>query len=208
MDDTALSLLIEVATSLGDLVDRVVFIGGAVVPLLQVERPFPSVRRTDDVDAIVASAGYADFEAVRQALRKRGFREPISAPHLHRWITPRPAAIPFDLVPSGAHAGSSGNPWDALAIETAVRTEISPRLFVRHASAPAFLALKFAAFADRGSDEPRSSEDLEDILALIASRPGIVEEIAEAPPALRGFVASRRTSFCAISISSTCSAVT
>jgi hypothetical protein len=51
----------------------------------------------------------------------------------------------------------------------------------RHASAPGFLALKWAAFWDRGAEDPFSSHDLEDILALTVSRDIVVEECRKAP---------------------------
>lgn len=68
-----------------------------------------------------------------------------------------------------------------MALETAVEVEIEPGLKIRHASAPGFLALKWAAYRDRGADDPFSSHDLEDILALMVSRPTIVAELNEAP---------------------------
>lgn len=97
----------------------------------------------------------------------------------------------LDLVPAGTHPGASGNPWDEAVVANAVKTEIEPGLVIRHASAPGFLALKLAAFRDRGADDSFASHDLEDVLALLASRPAIIEETAAAPPAIRGFVAGR-----------------
>ena len=72
-----------------------------------------------------------------------------------------------------------------MALETAVEAEIEPGLMVRHASAPGFLALKWAAFYDRGALDPFSSHDLEDILALIVSRETIVSEVERAPEAIQ-----------------------
>jgi hypothetical protein len=53
------------------------------------------------------------------------------------------------------------------------------------------MALKWAAFNDRGSRDPFSSHDLEDILALLASRPTIVAEVNDAPESIRSFVSDR-----------------
>jgi predicted nucleotidyltransferase len=188
MAEGALSLVVAVARALGDLRGRVVFIGGAISPLLQEDPPFPGPRPTDDVDAIAITADYADFNRLQAQLRAKGFRESSDAPHAHRWIAPDERRTKFDLVPIGEHLGASGNPWDEAALASAVEAEIEPGLVIRHASAPGLLALKFAAFRDRGSDDPFASHDLEDILALIASRPEIVDEVASAPREIQSFI--------------------
>jgi len=182
----ALGPLVSVARALGPLREDVVFIGGAVAPLLQTAPPFPRVRPTKDVDGVVASMAYGDVDRVQKRLRALGFKEDVSGPHVHRWIAPD--GTPFDLAPAGVHFGGTGNAWDTAAIATAARWEAEPGLTIRHASAAAFLALKWAAYRDRGQADPLASHDLEDILALIASRPHVVNEVHEAPKELRGFV--------------------
>jgi hypothetical protein len=61
---------------------------------------------------------------------------------------------------------------------------------VRHASGPAFLALKWAAHLDRGAADPFASHDLEDFLALLAARPAVIREVADSPAEIAGFLAS------------------
>lgn len=190
LPDELRAVVAGVARALGSLLDRVVFIGGAIAPLLQEDRPFNAPRPTRDVDAVIASVSYAEFERVREELRRLGFREDMKARHMHRWIVPGSSA-PLDLVPVGKHAGAMSNPWDEAAIRTAWETEIEPGLTIRHADAPAFVALKLAAFRDRGVDDPHASTDLEDVLALVASRPRIIEEVATAPQDVRRFIAER-----------------
>lgn len=188
-----LDRLAAVATELGDLTDRVVFIGGAIAPLLQTDPPFPGARVTSDVDGVVASERYADLDDLGATLRVRGFRQELHAGHIHRWISP--SGIPFDLVPAGAHAGRSGNTWDAAALETAERTTLPDGQVIRHASAPAFLAQKWAAHHDRGRESPLESHDLEDLLALLASRPRIVDEVRVAPAEVRRYLAEEARGF-------------
>ena len=176
----SLAPIAEIARALGDLSDQVVFIGGAIAPLLQTNPPFPRVRATKDVDAVVASANYADYGALQTRLGELGFKVDMSDPkHAHRWRTPD--GTPFDLVPIGGHLGGTGSVWDKVAFQTAVEAEIEPGVRIRHASAPGFLALKWAAFWDRGAEDPFSSHDLEDILALMVSRDIVVEECGTAP---------------------------
>lgn len=137
------------------------------------------MRPTKDVDAVIASTHYTNYFSLEERLRALRFNPDISnTNHVHRWIAPDGTL--FDLVPAGAHLGGSGGEWDKMALETAVEAEIEPGLRIRHASASGFLALKWAAFFDRGASDPFSSQDLEDILALTVSRDTIVSEVHEA----------------------------
>jgi predicted nucleotidyltransferase len=189
----AFQRLALVAQALGGLRERVVFIGGAIAPLLHTDPPFRRARITSDVDAIIATVSYADAQRVQDELVRLGFRRNLAdARHAHRWMA---GGIPFDLVPAGEHLGATGGLPDRLAVETAVSTTLTPGLTIRHASGPGFLALKWAAYQDRGLKDPLYSDDLLDILALLASRPRILEEVAAAPSDLRAYVAERSNSF-------------
>lgn len=182
--------IVRIAEALSEeLRPRVVFIGGAIASLLQTDPPFEGPRPTKDVDAIVVTKSYPDSEAFSEGLRRRGFRQGEVGVHAHSWLAPGEERLKFDVVPAGNHFGASGNISDEVAIRTAVDLEIRPGLWIRHASAPGFIALKLGAFRDRGAQDPFGSHDLEDILALVASRPEIVAEVRESEASLRDFVA-------------------
>jgi predicted nucleotidyltransferase len=175
--------VVAIVRELHEVAEHVVFIGGAIAPLLHTSSLLPRPRPTKDVDGLLASHRYADAADVHASLRAHGFRHDTAhAAHVHRWISPD--GIPFDLVPAGAHLGGSGNPWDAEAVASAIHVTIDGVTF-RHASAPAFMAMKLAAYGDRGGGDLRGSHDLEDLLALVATRATIVQEIDGAAPALR-----------------------
>lgn len=193
----ALTHLCAIAEALGPLVDRVVFIGGAIAPLLQTHPVSPRVRPTTDVDGIALTVSYRDFHRLMEELRRRGFQqraiESEATAHAHRWTTPDGGH--FDLVPAGTHLGASGNPLDRIAIESAepvlIESPGGAPLVVRRASAPSFLGLKWAAYQDRGQGDLFGSHDIEDILAVLASRPAIVEECAAiSEPRLRVAIAA------------------
>src|SRR5262245_52529386 len=202
----SLDRIAQVADALGDLRERVIFIGGAIAPLLQTQPPFPRARPTKVVDGIAATTSYRDMEALDQALRARSFRTPPPPSgsdarydqttvrlHVHKWLAP--GGIEFDLVPSGSHTGGTGSSWDQFALEAPETVELRPGLSIKHASAPAFLAMKWAAYRDRGIAAPLESTDLEDILALTASRPGLPDEVATSPPAVRAYVREQTAEF-------------
>ena len=190
----ALDRVATVARALSDLRSEVVFIGGAIAPLLQIDPPFLEARITSDVDAVTATHKYLDSERLRERLQELGFRQnPAEAKHAHRWRDP--SGIPFDLVPTGKHLGAIDNRWDVLGIETAIEASLREGVSIRHVTAPVFLAQKWAAHHDRGAADPWGSHDLEDILALLVSRPSLVAEIAKAPPELRSYVAAQARDF-------------
>jgi hypothetical protein len=183
----AVARIVSVARALGELSGDVVFIGGAIAPLLQTNQVIPRVRPTDDVDAIVASTQYASYSALEERIRALGFTTEIAEQkHAHRWRAPD--GTPFDLVPAGKHLGGTGGEWDAMAIAEAVESEVGTDFKIRHASAMGFLGLKWAAFWDRGVQDPFRSEDLEDILALLVSRNELVREFKESPARLQDHI--------------------
>ena len=193
----ALTHLCAVAEALGPLVDRVVFIGGAIAPLLKTHPISPRVRPTKDVNGMAITTSYRDFHRLQDDLRRRGFQqraiEAEATTHAHRWTTPGGGV--FDLVPAGTHLGASGNPLDRIAIESAESVHIerpgAAPLVVRHASAPSFLGLKWAAYQDRGEGDLFGSHDIEDILAVLASRPAVEQECAAiSEPRLRVAIAA------------------
>jgi hypothetical protein len=189
----ALQAVSRIAIALGPLRPEIIFIGGAIASLLQTEQILPNIRPTKDVDGICASSSYVDYGRIQSKLRELGFRETMPTPrqarphHAHRWDSPD--GTWFDLVPSGAHLGGTGSSTDAFAIASALELELSPDIVIRHASAVGFLALKCAAYGDRGNADPFMSEDLEDIIALVASRATIVDELSMIPFEIRDMIA-------------------
>lgn len=183
-----------ISESLSDMLESIVFIGGAIAPILQTHPPFPVARPTKDVDAVIATINYSDLSEINRKLHELHFRHDTSqTSHVHRWIDSN--GIMFDLIPVGHHAGTSGNRWDSLAIETADSGRLSSGKIIRFASSAGFLGLKWSAYKDRGAQDPYGSHDIEDILALIASRPNIVEEIYSAPVELVSFIRDSTKAF-------------
>jgi hypothetical protein len=59
---------------------------------------------------------------------------------------------------------------------------------MRILSAPAFLATKWEAFADRGGGDLHGSHDIEDIVTVVAGRPEVVEEIRRSEDEVRRYL--------------------
>jgi len=187
MADPNVELLARVATALGDLRERVTFVGGCATALLITDPAAAPVRATQDVDAIVAVVSLADYHRIGGALRERGFAQTLEEGEPpYRWTY---AGLKLDLMPTDAEILGFSNRWYDALLRSAVMVEIGGRVAVRVADAPSFVATKLEAFLDRGGGDYLSSHDLEDVLSVVDGRPELAAELGKAPPELRSFVA-------------------
>jgi hypothetical protein len=75
MTDPSLLRVATVARRLGELRDGVVFVGGAVLPLLLTDPAAGAPRPTDDVDLAVELTTLLEYHRLGDRLRALGFRE-------------------------------------------------------------------------------------------------------------------------------------
>jgi hypothetical protein len=83
------------------------------------------------------------------------------------------------------------NRWYPLAVETAQQLVLPSGITIRLISAPAFMATKLVAFADRGNRDFLASHDLEDVINLIDGRPELIDEVAQSPIELRTWLTAQ-----------------
>jgi hypothetical protein len=96
-----------------------------------------------------------------------------------------------DLMPTESSILGFSNRWYPLAVETAQTLTLPSGITMRLISAPAFMATKLVAFADRGNGDFLASHDLEDIINLIDGRPELIDEVARSPTELRAYLAAQ-----------------
>jgi predicted nucleotidyltransferase len=180
----------RVAERLGELRDRVVFVGGAIVDLLITDPGAPPARATKDVDVIVEVASKHDYYELAKTLRSLGFREDFISEGgpMCRWVID---GITVDTMPMQGHVLGFSNRFYPLAVETAVPLEIAGGLEIRLISGPCFLATKLEAFADRGGDDFMASSDMEDVIAVPDGRPEVIDEIRDSPDQVKNRSLSR-----------------
>lgn len=187
MASANLEMVRHVAERLGDLRERVVFLGGATTTLLITDAASPDVRATLDVDVIVEIGGGPEYYRLGESLRKIGFTEDSSegAP-LCRWLID---GIRVDIMPTDEHILGFSNRWYLSALHHAIRTEIGGGVVIRLVTAPFFLATKLEAFFGRGQGDFMASHDLEDIIAVLDGREEITEEVRSGSEDVRDFLA-------------------
>jgi len=182
-DDPNLPHLRAVAQAVGDLRERLVFVGGAVAGLLVTDPLADTVRATRDVDAVIP-AGRAAYCKAEEDLAQRGFARDVNSDVICRWVH-RDSGVIFDLMPMDAEVLGFSNRWYRYAVDTADMVELAPEVRIRLATAVAFVATKLEAFADRGRGDLMTSHDLEDILNIVDGRGELAGELAAAPPELQ-----------------------
>jgi hypothetical protein len=152
-----------VARHLGDLRDRVVFVGGMIRSLLVTDPAAGGARPTDDVDLIVEVPNTAAYYALSQTLRNQDFREANEerAP-LCRWIV---EGVRVDVMPVDPAIFGFSNVWYFGAHQSAL-TIGAADFPIRVLDAPHFCATKLEAFFSRGEGDVYH-HDLEGFIALV-----------------------------------------
>jgi hypothetical protein len=176
-----------IAHRLGTLTDDLVFLGGAVVPLLVTDPAAPSPRVTNDVDAIVEVATRRDYWALERALRQRGFAQDEVDGVVCRWVID---GMKLDVMPTDEQILGFSNRWYVGAARTGIQHRIGTAA-IRVVTAPYFLATKLEAFGSRGGGDFWASADIQDIVAVTDGRSELVEDMQRAPSDVRAYVAER-----------------
>jgi len=184
-----LEILVSTVERLGKLADQMVFLGGCATGLLITDSAAPPIRATRDVDAIVQVVSRADYYHLSKKLRAKGFNEDMAegAP-ICRWTVDD---LVLDVMPTDTQILGFSNSWYAAAADHAELVPLPSGRLIRMVSGPYFLVTKLEAFDGRGDGDYLMSHDIEDIIAVLDGRPGIVEEVKQAEPALAKEIADR-----------------
>lgn len=192
--DPRFSPMLIVARRLGELRDKVLFLGGAVVPLLITDSGAASTRPTKDIDMVMEITTRADYYKLGDHLRTLGFSEDVSGGPLCRWLID---GLTVDIMPTEAKVLGYTNPWFRAAMCEAVNFSFTDGQILNVISAPYFCATKIEAFGDRGKGDYVMSHDMEDIMAVVDGRAELLAELSATEPTVRAHVASNVRAFLA-----------
>jgi len=190
------ALLAAMATYLGDLRERLVFVGGCATGVLLTDPGAGAVRVTQDVDTIVEVTSVAEYYSLSEQLTARGFRQELQqgAPP-YRWHINN---LMLDVMPTDERILGFSNRWYRPAMHASQNMEIADGLSIRMISPPYFVATKLEAFFGRGRGDYLASADLEDFLAMVDGRQELTAEIAAAAPDLRRYLSEKINGLLAI----------
>lgn len=184
----SIELLELAADALGELLDEVVFVGGATLTLWITDPGAPSLRPTKDVDVVVEVATRSAFHDFEARLRDRRFAEDQEDRVICRWH--HRSGLILDAMPSEPGILGFENRWQGAAIPHAIERELPSGARIRAVSPPYLLATKLEAFKGRGDHDFLGSRDFGDIIALVDGREELVNEVAHAPDDVRTYSAA------------------
>jgi hypothetical protein len=178
----------RVAEALGSLGTPVVFVGGAVLDLVIVEKVGPPPRPTRDVDVVVDVSTTLAYHRFEELLRERRFAPDTEegAP-ICRYVLD--GEIKVDVMPSEPQSPGFSSRWCRAALDHAEPRALGEGVEILVPSRPVFLAMKAEAFAGRGAGDFAASHDIEDFIAVVDGTPRVVREVDRAPAEVREYVA-------------------
>ncbi len=177
-------LVKEVANALEELKEIMVFVGGATISLYTDDKAAQEIRPTSDIDMTIRLAhNYAEWAKINERLSELGF---YPDPEGHAICSYKYKNISVDIMPSESGHMGEANKWYKVGFKN-IQTTYIDNEEISILTAPCFLATKFEAFKDRGTDY-RTSHDFEDIIYVIDNRTTIVEEIEKDEKEIRDFL--------------------
>lgn len=177
-------VITKIAGALGELNERVVYVGGAVVSLYANDPAADDVRPTQDLDISMEIASLGELEKLREELMKKGFVQKSEDEVICRF---RYETIKVDVMATKQIGWAPANAWFKPGFKYLQEVKIDEQK-IRILSLSYFLATKFSAFNDRGKSEPRASHDFEDITYILDNRTDLIEEIRQAPDDVKKYL--------------------
>ena len=187
----SVELLENATAALGDLLDEVVFVGGATITLWITDPGAPPARATKDVDVIVEVATRPRYYEFEERLRNAGFRDEGTV--ICRWI--HKSGLVLDAMPTDAAMLGFTNRWQAESFRHAVERELPSGARIRAVPPPFLVATKIEAFLGRGEGDYLASRDFADIVALVDGREELLDEVRVAPLELCAYLATELAVF-------------
>ncbi len=173
-----------VQNSLGDLRDKVVFVGGATVSLYA-QREAREIRETEDVDILLEIATNWDYAAIEEQLRSFGYQNDPDSRFVGRYLL---SGLMVDLMATDERILGFSNAWYKEGFQTAIDHQIDDLITIKIFDCPHFIASKIEAFKNRGKGDGRLSSDFEDIVFILENRPSVWEEMEQANSPLKEYL--------------------
>lgn len=174
-----------VVVGLGEISDRVVFVGGCIPAFYVNQEKFEEPRPTEDIDCIIELVSLSHHQELEVALRAKGFRNVPSM--IARWEY---QGIVVDIMPTDKAILGFSNRWYDSAIRAAKVTSLPGGTKCKILDLPHFFATKFEALSGRGEDL-RLSKDLEDIVYVLNGCETVVPELLAGTKAVRAFLSEQ-----------------
>lgn len=169
--------------ALGDLKDKVVFVGGATVSLYA-DSVSEEIRPTEDIDIVVEIWARNDYYKIDERLRQLGFVHDQSSGIICRYAV---NGLIVDVMPTQGDILGFTNIWYQPGFENPVIRTLGEEK-IKIFSPAYFIASKLEAFKGRGNNDGRTSKDFEDIVFVLQNRSTIWKEITESESEVKDYL--------------------
>jgi hypothetical protein len=182
-----LELLRRVATRIGKLRDHVMFLGGAVLPLLVPEPLAADIRVAKDIDLMVHAETKADLWAFEDQLWDSGLKR-VTTSAASKW---RVEDLHVDVLTTEPDTVDFINHWGREAVREKQTRDIGGGLVINVIRSTHYLATKIDAFYRRGYGNHQASTDIYDILLMLRGCPDLDTDFRRhTSPALQAHLAT------------------
>ena len=183
--------LATVANALHAAGVEVVFVGGATIALYLDGQGAAATRATEDIDCIVNCVLASNYADIQEKLRENGFTDCLDddAP-ICRFVFRADGGVDVlvDVMPLSDILGFANRYYPG-AVATAEQATVS-NVAIRIPTPGYALATKVVAWLGRGNNDPMSSKDFEDIIALADGCKRLVSSVMQLPVDARAEVAA------------------
>ena len=172
-----LAMIETIANALGDLKEKVIFVGGSVAELYADCPEVSDIRPTKDVDCFLEIHTYFQYTKFEDEIRKLGFKEDTTqgAPICRKIYR----GIRVDFMPNDEKVLGFSNRWYADGIIHKKQNVLpnGTNIYILHIEY--YLASKFEALFNRGGKDIRGSHDWEDIVYIMDNSAELVNSIKQ-----------------------------
>lgn len=175
----------KISSGLNDVIQKVVFVGGSALSLYITDDAAPEFHPSNDVDLIIDVDSKGEYLLFEQQLLDRNFRKiPVSSgPDTWEYD-----GITICTTPVYAELSGFFNRWYEEGVFHARNYSLPDGTTIRIFDPAYFVASKLDAFHNRGSDDPRKSEDFQDLIYLLDNRSEIIDDVTRAFYNVRAYI--------------------
>lgn len=171
--------------ALGDLKDKVAFVGGATVSLYADYPQQIDVRPTNDIDVLVEIGTYGEYAQLLNKLSALNFHPDPASNVICRY---KYQGLIVDIMPIDEAILGFSNKWYKEGFAHLQRYSIDSLTEVNIFTPPYFIASKMEAYKGRGGNDGRFSQDFEDIVFILDNRKTVWMELKEADRELTDYL--------------------
>jgi hypothetical protein len=162
-----IAMIQQVAQGLGELIEKVVFVGGSVAELYADYPELSDIRPTMDVDCVVdvQITTYLDYSKLEETLRSLGFKNDTTAgaPICRKLYQ----GIIVDFMPVNPAILGFSNRWYGDGIANKTKIALPDGIPIYIFPVEYYVATKLEALNSRGGNDIRGSHDWEDIVYIM-----------------------------------------